>query len=140
MLMLQKNESSKYPGTWEFPGGQIETGESDKDAVIREVLEETGIDLSGIEIQKLQKSYSYSFNIKGSKYKRDVEFFKVRLKEKSFVKIVGNNGNASDNHKSYMWMDPEQYEFTKNYSIDNPEKTFNTISANSRVENIKEIL
>jgi 8-oxo-dGTP pyrophosphatase MutT (NUDIX family) len=35
-------KSPRY-GDWEFPGGQVEAGETLPDAVEREVLEETGI-------------------------------------------------------------------------------------------------
>jgi 8-oxo-dGTP pyrophosphatase MutT (NUDIX family) len=33
-----------HPGIWTFPAGRIDRGESDRKAVYREVLEETGID------------------------------------------------------------------------------------------------
>ncbi len=37
------------PGWWEVPGGGVNAGESSLDAVRREVLEETGLDVTGAE-------------------------------------------------------------------------------------------
>lgn len=37
------------PGWWEVSGGGVRAGESSKDAVIREVREETGLDISNAE-------------------------------------------------------------------------------------------
>ena len=36
-------------GWWEVPGGGVRAGEDSKDAVIREIKEETGIDVTGAE-------------------------------------------------------------------------------------------
>ena len=35
------------PGHWEIPGGGVKAGEASYDAVVREISEETGIDVSG---------------------------------------------------------------------------------------------
>ena len=37
------------PGAWEIPGGGVRAGESSEDAVKREILEETGIDVSNAD-------------------------------------------------------------------------------------------
>lgn len=41
LLILRGHEPGK--GLWSIPGGRIEPGESDPEAVVREVLEETGL-------------------------------------------------------------------------------------------------
>ncbi|MCM3718143.1 NUDIX hydrolase [Fictibacillus phosphorivorans] len=42
-------------GSWEFPGGQVENGESLMDAVVRETKEESGIE---VEVSHLSGVYS----------------------------------------------------------------------------------
>jgi 8-oxo-dGTP diphosphatase len=41
LLVLRGQEPAR--GTWSVPGGRVERGESDAAAVVREVLEETGL-------------------------------------------------------------------------------------------------
>lgn len=41
------------PGWWEVSGGAVKAGETSKEAVVREVSEETGLDLSGCEPEYL---------------------------------------------------------------------------------------
>jgi ADP-ribose pyrophosphatase YjhB (NUDIX family) len=43
LLVRRGREPSK--GSWSIPGGKVEPGESDRAAVAREVLEETGLDV-----------------------------------------------------------------------------------------------
>lgn len=44
VLVGQRPEGSALAGTWEFPGGKIELGESPEEALARELKEELGID------------------------------------------------------------------------------------------------
>ncbi len=43
VLFAQRPPGKAYAGYWEFPGGKIEAGESDFDALVRELHEELGI-------------------------------------------------------------------------------------------------
>ena len=45
-LLAQRPEGKPYPGYWEFPGGKIEPGESAHAALVRELREELGIEVT----------------------------------------------------------------------------------------------
>lgn len=45
VLVSQRPQGSGYAGYWEFPGGKREQGESDVDALVRELREELDIEV-----------------------------------------------------------------------------------------------
>ena len=44
VLIAQRPEGKHMAGWWEFPGGKVANGESDGDALIRELREELGVE------------------------------------------------------------------------------------------------
>lgn len=44
VLLTQRKSGSHLEGMWEFPGGKVEAGEDPKDALVRELREELGIE------------------------------------------------------------------------------------------------
>lgn len=45
IFISQRGGDSHLAGLWEFPGGKIESGESPYDGLVRELAEETGINV-----------------------------------------------------------------------------------------------
>ena len=46
VLLARRPEGRAMAGLWEFPGGKVEDGELPEEAVVREVREELGIDIT----------------------------------------------------------------------------------------------
>ncbi|MFC0035995.1 (deoxy)nucleoside triphosphate pyrophosphohydrolase [Cardiobacterium valvarum] len=51
LLIAERPPNKNWAGYWEFPGGKIEAGESHEAALIRELREELGLDLSGVPLR-----------------------------------------------------------------------------------------
>jgi len=45
LLLCRRALHKRHGGLWEFPGGKVEPGESDLEAVRRELLEELGVEV-----------------------------------------------------------------------------------------------
>ncbi len=67
ILILQRHSSKFEGGTWGVPGGKIELFETAKQACIREVLEEVGIDIPEDQLKEIgvmcveREDISYAF-------------------------------------------------------------------------------
>ncbi len=48
LLVCQRPSHKRHGGLWEFPGGKCEPGESDADAIRRELREELGVEAAAI--------------------------------------------------------------------------------------------
>ena len=49
-LITKRKEGTHLAGYWEFPGGKVEKGETTKDALTREILEEVGLEIQVIRL------------------------------------------------------------------------------------------
>lgn len=84
-LITKRVETKQWaPGWWEVSGGAVMAGEDSKEAVVREVGEETGIDVTGAE-----GGYLFSYHRenpgKGDNYFVDVYRFEVDITEEDVV-------------------------------------------------------
>ena len=89
ILIGLRSKKDQGGGLWEFPGGKIELEESDLSAVIRELKEELGINVS---VQ--QKVMQYIHRFKNTLY--DISFFEIN----SFEGEVKMNV-----HDAIRWVD-----------------------------------
>ncbi len=57
-LITQRRPSAVLGGLWEFPGGKVETNESDEQALVRELRERVGVDVT-IKGRVAQRQHTY---------------------------------------------------------------------------------
>jgi 8-oxo-dGTP pyrophosphatase MutT (NUDIX family) len=82
-------------GHWDFPKGNIESGEEDHETVRREIKEETGItDVTFIE--QFKESIRYAYTWKGLYINKVVRYYLAETKELK-VKI-------SHEHQGFEWL------------------------------------
>lgn len=67
-LITQRNKTAVFPLLWEFPGGKVEEGETDVDALVRELNYRLGIEATvGSVISVTTQSYT-AFDVRLSLY------------------------------------------------------------------------
>lgn len=86
-----------YPaGHWDFPKGKLEKGESNQEAAVRELAEETGIKEVSI-IPGFEESFSYFFaDYDGQRAHKTVNYFIGKVKDKKVT--------LSFEHQGYTWL------------------------------------
>ncbi|MFI3546075.1 (deoxy)nucleoside triphosphate pyrophosphohydrolase [Mammaliicoccus sciuri] len=94
VFCAQRNENMSLPLMWEFPGGKIEKGESEIEALKREISEEMLCDLE-VGDKVTSTSYEYDFGIV------NLHTYKCKLKEKM---------PTLTEHKSIQWLDVKDLE------------------------------
>lgn len=110
ILMGKKKGGGVYPDCWHIPGGGVEKGESKEEALIREIKEEVGIDVSNLVIKKISSGDS-DCSVKtdrktGEKYKVEMNFsvYEVDFLEKAEeIEIV-----LEDDLEKARWVDRDE--------------------------------
>lgn len=90
---------SNRKGYWEFPKGHVDPGETDEQAALREVQEETGLKNLKV-IPGFKVTIRYTYKREGIKSKKEVIFFLMQA-EPSAVEV-------SDEHTGYLWLPYEK--------------------------------
>jgi len=90
-LIIKRNDNDEIgAGTWEFPGGKVEFGESLESALIREALEETGLDIT---VDQLLYATSFLSN-----YLKQVIILAYKCN------ALYDNIKLSYEHTNYLWV------------------------------------
>jgi mutator protein MutT len=97
-LMVKRSDTEmSYPGLYELPGGHLEYGESFEHALIREVKEETGLD-----IQPGSPYFAFTYeDMKKQVHTGEVHFFATVISEN---KVTLN----PEEHSEYRWISAQE--------------------------------
>ncbi len=93
ILLLQRALNCSSPGLWCEPGGKRDAGESSLDAGKREILEETGIDISQEVVSFACTKYFYFLETY-----IEIDFYRVTLEKLPEVKI------NTQEHTDFVWV------------------------------------
>ena len=80
-LLTRRSENKSMPGLWESTGGSVTAGEDSFSAALREVREETGIELEPSAGKFLFRYSGVSFHCDVWLFRQDFDLSKVRLLE-----------------------------------------------------------
>lgn len=93
-LVTQRRPTAVLPLLWEFPGGKVEAGESDLDALKREVEHRVGVEIKpGAQISSVSHTYEH--------YTVELHLYECR--------IVSGQPRAVAVHQ-FRWVESEAFE------------------------------
>ncbi len=92
MLCLQNSDSKKEKNLWGIPGGKVEPEESHKDALIRELREELGLELSYKDLGR----HTLMF-VRKSNWDITLSIFDIELMRKPVLRL-------SKEHQTHKWI------------------------------------
>jgi 8-oxo-dGTP diphosphatase len=93
-LVTQRRPTAVLPLLWEFPGGKVESNETDLDALRREVKHRVGVDVTpGAQISSVSHTYEH--------YTVELHLYDCR--------IVSGEPQAVNVHQ-YRWVESEDFE------------------------------
>ena len=96
LIVKRSEDDSQYPGAWEFPGGHLEIGETIKEGLKRELMEEIGYN---DEFNPIITNYYDEIKEKNNELIHNLEIdFLINI-EKDKIKI-----KLSNEHTDYKWV------------------------------------
>lgn len=96
LVVKRADDDEFFPGSWELPGGGSDFGEELQDTVVREIKEETGLD---IIVGKPLAVHTHFMERKDEKVQRIEVTFLCQLSGNDAVTL-------SAEHTAYKWIKP----------------------------------
>ena len=110
LILRRANYMKNFGGQWGFVGGSVDKKDkNNKEAIIREIKEETGLELTFNEQQKMKAIDKQSHEREDGSIGSDTEYWLIKLETSPDIKI-------SREHSKYEWVDENKLK-EKNYKF-----------------------
>lgn len=114
-LITQRPPKASLPLLWEFPGGRVQEGESDEDALARELLEEMGIEVQ-VNEKAMQVHHQYPH------YDIDFTVFRCQLRSPEsaiqHIRVHDHRWVTLDQMSQYQFPDADARTLEKLLDLD----------------------
>lgn len=97
ILLLHRLDHKREGNTWGIPGGKIDPGEEILNAIIREIKEETGLEIPSKNLEYLKKVF-----VKFPDYDFIYHMYKTFIPSRPEIKI------NTEEHKNFIWLTPQK--------------------------------
>ncbi len=95
-LLLKKVDTAKtFPGSWDFPGGKDDPGETPEESVVRETMEETSFEIDPGKEVMTKKYHDENFDL---------------LFRYFTPKIISGELKLSEEHSDFAWVSEDELE------------------------------
>lgn len=96
ILLLRRCSHKPEGDTWGVPAGKVDSNETPQQAIVRELLQETGCEVSSGNLSYFRKIF-----VKYPEYDFVYHIYHVVLEEKPSVRINSNE------HQDFRWANPD---------------------------------
>lgn len=103
-LIMRRNQKQSGAGSWEFPGGKVESGETFEQALHREIVEEVGLNLVEQQMKYLM-SHEHHYGEK----RIHLHFYMYELQSTVDIKLI--------DHDDYKWCSLDELQFLQPLSL-----------------------